>query len=141
MREEELGECVTCSGEGIVDIGTCPDCLGSGDDIGVDVAFERFLNSNVGRRLDDDDIEPHVLQVMWCDKVVDWSQKVAAGWDHSQGVLALDPEEFCESHECGGCGEHDPPCESYKLWFAGMQLARVVVYESRITSHETPSSS
>jgi len=111
-------------GRGIVDVGTCPDCLGTGEATDAYRAFERFINDHFGKRLEDGEIEDVVLAVMWDTKLIAWARLVADDHGTCDELLEVDDSAFCEGKECGGCKEGQSPCESYKLWLAGMLMAR-----------------
>lgn len=135
-EEKTTPECETCGGTGIVAEGTCPDCMGSGDETDDWLAFEKFINSNIAKRLGEGEIEEHALAAMWNGKMDPWAKQLADDHGDDAETLEFEDSAFCESHECAGCAEGDAPCESYKLWFAGMQMARALRAEMRRPNRE-----
>lgn len=131
-QQKDPGTCETCAGQGIVGEGTCPDCLGTGDETDAWLAFEKFINANVAKRLGEGEIDECVLAVMWESKMYPWASQLADDHADESQTLEFEDDEICGRNECGGCGPGDAPCESYKLWFAAMQMARAMRAETRM---------
>lgn len=134
-------ECSTCLGHGIVDVGTCPDCLGTGDATEPAMACERFINRNAAKPFDE--IEPHLLESMWSGKVFVWAGQYADQMDEIiRDPAASDEVGLCGANECGGCTRDNPgPCESCKLWLFGVQTARAMYLEKIVRDLRVPAAS